>query len=79
MKRILFSLLIIVSIFCLTGCDEATNSVTIEPTGEIVKVFKYDDKVVIYVKFYSKSKQTSYKFALTGSDTCRVGQKLTLK
>lgn len=73
MKKILFIFLT----FILVSCDDALNSPAVS-NGEIIKVTKYSDNVVIHVRFKGVGNY-SCTFQFIGSDTCRVGQQIKLQ
>lgn len=72
-------LLYFLSIMFLSACGRSPlNAYYSGNKGEIVKVEHTDDTVLILVSFASQMNVKNY-ITFYGSDTCKVGQILTLK
>jgi hypothetical protein len=76
MKQIIILFLVLFLISC--GDESVINGNPIRPVGEIIEMRRLDSTVFILVEF-KNSNNILVSYWIYGSDTCKIGQKVTLR
>jgi hypothetical protein len=76
MKQIIILFLALFLISC--GDQSVINSSPIRPVGEIIEMRKLDSTVFVLVEFKNLN-NILVSYWIYGSDTCKIGQKVTLR